>query len=121
MSDPMPSNDLLKAEYLSGATGTELAKKYARDPNSIYRRLKLVGTTLRKPGPNPRSSEDIAAILALREDGATYQKIGDAFGISAVAAWKLVKRWGHAEPSESGDANNQVMAVDIQRPRYADR
>ena len=89
----LPSNNQLAAEYLAGESGMDLARKYGTNGQRIYRALDDAGVPRRKKGPAPRSTEDIAAILALRADGFCYRDIGAQFGISAAAAWKLVKRW----------------------------
>jgi hypothetical protein len=35
----------------------------------------------------------VRAAVRLRDEGKTYKEIGEALGITWVAAWKLTKRW----------------------------
>lgn len=80
----------LVADYQSGMSTGELARKYVVDTETAARWLKLHGVfRAHKPG---MLDDQMAEVRALRDAGWTYTKIGARYGCSRTTVANVLKR-----------------------------
>lgn len=82
---------MLREEYEAGMTARELATKYRLDRAAVMRRLRAVGTKIRREGLTPNQT---AKAAALYESGLTLAEVSATFEVSAGTVGRYLKREG---------------------------
>ena len=86
----------MAAMYEAGATGVQIAAAYDVSLGVVYRRLRLAGACMRKPGPprGLRNLERARAMAEMYEAGATLKEVGERHGVSSQRVHQVMQRLG---------------------------
>lgn len=87
----------LIADYRSGMGCVVLAQKYGVSENAVLAQLRRAGVELRSSGKV--TPDDVVEMRRLRQEGWTYQAIGEKFGVTRMA---VKRRLGQSEPPTAG-------------------
>jgi len=79
------------AEYLTGATASELGRQYGLAKSSVLRLVRQAGERVRHPR---LSDSETAQLVALYEQGLSQKNIAEQLGRSPSAIWHFSRRQG---------------------------
>jgi transposase len=81
----------LVAEYATGTTAAELARRYGLAKTTVARLIRQAGELVRHPRFSPAET---ARLVKLHEAGLTQKAIAERLGRSQSAAWHRLRRLG---------------------------
>lgn len=80
--------------YAAGLSTPELARVFGVHHVSVFRGLRAVGVTLRRPGVSARVEVDERAVIALYQSGLGRRAVGQALGIGAEIVERVLRERG---------------------------
>lgn len=78
----------------------------------------ITSPKMRKMGQRRLTDEQVATIRAMRSGGAKYCALGELFGVSSVAIYKICKGLLYAETHPAPDENLRAEARLYRHRRY---